>query len=55
MHLERKYFGCVERPKSPHVLSSASDWLFMAKGNEWSLQGAILMGIHSRAINYDSV
>lgn len=36
MHRERKYFGCVERPKSPHVWSSASDWLFMAKGNERS-------------------
>lgn len=24
---------CVERPKSPDVLSSGSDWLFMAKGD----------------------
>lgn len=45
MHLERKHFGCVERPKSPDVLSSASDWLFMAKGKVWSLHSAIQLGI----------
>lgn len=45
MHLERKHFGCVEKPKGPHVVSSASDWLFMAKGNEWVWHSATLTGI----------